>query len=271
MFIAFKKSKLLSIFLTGLILLNACNDEDVIDSGIPPELPPASSMDPDLSFFSESGNAGGRLEVVDSWLYAATNVTVYSAILKSALIVPVTAYKVALEQTPSFDTELGGWVWSYEVNVGSSGLYNVKLTAIIGEKEVVWTGEISKEGIFDAFVWFEGTSAIGGNSGEWTLYESYQSPTPWLSATWEKSEVEGTVNAIFTVEKEGDNLGSTISYTATSSGDFDRMVIINDKKADNTITVEWNSTSKTGRVKSLEHFQDDTYHCWDNQLQDIDC
>ncbi|CAN0250716.1 unnamed protein product, partial [Chrysoparadoxa australica] len=219
----------------GLILLNACYDGEEIDNGNPPELPPASSMDPDFSYFSGEEEESGRVSVVSSWLYAATNVTVYSSILSTALVVPVTAYKVALEQTPTFDEELGVWVWAYNANVGSAE-YAVKLTAEVADSEIIWTGDISKDGVFENFVWFQGTSTIGGNSGSWTLYESYMNPTPWLSAAWEKSEVEGKANATFTVEKEGDNFGSSISYSATASGDFNRNVIITDTYADNTIT-----------------------------------
>ena len=269
--IDFKRISILSLLLAGLILFNACNEDGEMDGGDPPVMPPASSMSPDFNYFDEGGDESGRVDVVNSWVYAATNVTVYSAILGSTLIVPVTAYKVALTQDVTFDADLGLWIWAYDVNVGSAGEFSVKLTAEIHGAEVLWTGSISKAGVFENFVWFEGTSAINGESGSWTLYESFANPTPWLSAEWEKSDVDGKANVTFTVEKEGNSLNSSISYTASATGDFNRSVVIVDTHADNTITVDWHSVEKNGRVKSAAHFQDDAFHCWDSQLQDVDC
>ncbi|MBV6642361.1 MAG: hypothetical protein KI791_16705 [Cyclobacteriaceae bacterium] len=269
--IDFKRISILSLLLAGLVLFNACNEDGEMDGGDPPAMPPASSMSPDFNYFDEGGDESGRVDVVNSWVYAATNVTVYSAILGSTLIVPVTAYKVALTQDVTFDADLGLWIWAYDVNVGAHGEFAVKLTAEIQGPDVIWTGSISKAGVFEDFVWFEGTSAINGESGSWTLYESFANPTPWLSAEWEKSDVDGKANVTFTVEKEGNSLNSSISYTASATGDFNRSVVIVDTHADNTITVDWHSVEKNGRVKSAAHFQDDAFHCWDSQLHDVDC
>ncbi len=267
-----KRTKIFSLLLAGLVLVTSCNEDNDIDQGTPPEMPPASSLAPDFNYFTgEGGDESGRVEVVSSWLYAATNVTVYSAILGTALIVPTTAYRVALEQTPTFDADLRAWVWAYDVNLNTAGVYGVKLTAELSEDGVTWTGYISKEGVFEDFVWFEGTSAIDGDSGSWTLYESPTNGNAWLSADWERSEVDGKANVTFTVEKTGDNLGSSLSYSAFAEGDFNREVIINNVSADNIITVKWHSSNKNGQVKSQAHFQDDAFHCWDSQLQDVDC
>ncbi|XOV95033.1 MAG: hypothetical protein ACFHWX_10050 [Bacteroidota bacterium] len=269
--IDFRRISFLPVLLAGFILLNACNDDNDIAGGDPPVMPPASSLSPDFNYFKEGGDESGRVEVVNNWVYAATNVTVYSAILGTALIVPVTAYKVALEQDATFDTDLSGWVWSYDANVGSAGVFGVRLTAEISGTDVLWTGYVSKEGVFEDFIWFEGTSVIGGDSGSWTLFEGPGGSGAWLSATWEKSDVDGKANVTFTVDKAGDSQGSSISYSASTSGEFNRNVIITDTNADNVITVDWHSTEKNGRVKSQAQFQDDAFHCWDGTLNDVDC
>lgn len=253
-------------------MVTACNEDNDIDEGNPPVMPPASSLSPDFNYFlSEGGDESGRVEIVSSWVYAATNVTVYSAILGTALAVPVTAYRVALAQDPSFDADQRAWVWTYDVDLGPAGIFGVKLIGALSDDGVAWTGMISKEGLFEDFVWFEGTSALTGDSGSWVLYEGPDKSGAWLSAMWEKSEVEGKANVTFTVEKEGDGQGSSLSYSAFAEGDFNRKVIITDTNTENVVTAEWHSTEKNGRVKSLKHFQDEEFHCWDSQLQDADC
>lgn len=266
-----KWNGLFSAVIASIILLNACNDKDDPGAGQQPVMPPASSMEPDFSYFNEENNPNGRVETVNNWLVAAANVTFYSSILGSHLVVPVTAYKVALQQEATFDTELDIWVWAYETTVGSAGTFQVRLTADVSNSGINWTGYISKEGSFEDFIWFEGTSEIGGEAGTWTLYENHTTGAEWLSAEWSKSDVEGKANVKFTVEAPGDHLGSSISYAINETEGFNRSVIIVDTNVDNTVTAHWNSETKIGRVKSPAHYQDEDFHCWDGTLQDTDC
>lgn len=78
-------------------------------------------MAPDLSAFTEEDPDDGRMSTVNHWAYAALNVGVYSALLQTTLAVPVTAFKLAVNQTPVFDTDARLWVWEYASNYPTKG------------------------------------------------------------------------------------------------------------------------------------------------------
>ena len=77
------------------------------DKGDPPVLPPAESMTIDFTNFS---SAKKSLEVLpgtkgtenSNWEFAATVAGVWKLIINTTLAVPVTAYKIALNQTPAY-------------------------------------------------------------------------------------------------------------------------------------------------------------------------
>jgi hypothetical protein len=262
----------LAFLLSFSILLVSCNKDDEVDPGTTPALPPSSSMAPNFEDFSNNEGAGGGREMaVRNWVYAATSVGVYSGILSGALVVPVTAFKLAVNQEATFDTETKLWVWAYDISVPNNGSYSVKLTADVDGSDVAWTGYISKAGGFADFVWFTGESNFAANAGTWTLYEGPDKPDAWLSSEWSKSDVDGIADVTFTVEKEGDGFGSSISYMVDANADLDRNVTIVDTNTENSIDVQWNAENGNGRIKSEAFFEDNLYHCWDTTLNDVDC
>ena len=260
--------KILAIALIPMTLLWSCSDDDGPAQDPQPNMPPESSMAPNFENFEEDG---GRLAAVNNWAYAATSVGVYSAILYSNLVVPVTAFKIGLNQDATYNTETELWIWEYDINVAGKGSYNVRLTADVDGSDVDWTGYISLAGSFEDFVWFEGKSNLKADAGSWTLYESPESPSAWLSVTWSDVEATGVATSTFNVEKEGNFFESSITYTANTNADFNRSVTIVDTNASNTIEVDWNKPTGEGRVKSEAHSEDTAYHCWDETYNDTDC
>ncbi|WP_370086123.1 hypothetical protein [Ekhidna sp.] len=260
--------KILAILLIPMTLLWSCSDDDGSAQDPQPNMPPESSMAPNFENFEDDG---GRMAAVNNWAYAATSVGVYSAILYSNLVVPVTAFRVGLNQNATYNTETELWIWEYDVNVAGKGSYNVRLTADVDGSDVDWTGYISLSGVFEDFVWFEGESNLEATAGSWTLYESPQSPSAWLTVNWTDNESTEVSTSTFTIQKAGDFFGSSISYEANANADYNRGVTIVDTNASNTIDVDWNHPSGEGRVKSEAHFQNTAYHCWDDTLNDTDC
>ncbi len=266
--------KKLAFLLSLTILIASCGKEEepIFDPGTEPVLPPASSMAPNFDAFAGNDAAGGgRQMTVRNWLYAATSVGVYTGILTGALVIPVTAYSLAMQQEPVFDRANKVWVWAYDVTSLPNKAYSIKLTAAVDGAEVNWTGYVSEVGGFADFVWFTGNSNISASSGSWTLLQGPDQPTPWLSAEWTRSDLEDAANVKFTVEKEGSSKGSSIDYSVDPSTPIDRQVTIIDLNSGNTIAVAWSSVNKQGRVLSQAFFNDSFYHCWDSSLNDVTC
>ncbi len=268
--LSLKKS--LGFLIALMVIVFSCTEnDDGQQQGPEPVMPPESSMAPDMSMFDGEGGETNRVNTIQNWTYAAFNVGIYSGILYTHLIVPVRAFKATINQEAHFNADAGLWVWEKNFEVPSRGTFSVRLTAEVNGTDVNWTGYVSKSGAFENFVWFDGTSKLNGESGNWNLYESPENPQVWLSNSWEIDREEGNGNTSFTVEKEGNHQGSSITYSIENGADYDRKVLIHDVKVSNEIDVQWNKASKFGRVKSEAKFQDEMYHCWGNQLQDTEC
>ncbi|MDN3669159.1 hypothetical protein QWY93_07455 [Echinicola jeungdonensis] len=268
----FRLKSSMSFLMALLVFVFSCSESDDGQmQGPEPVMPPETSMAPDMSMFDDEGGEENRVNTIQNWAYAAINVGVYSSILYSHLIVPVRAFKVTINQEAHFNEDAGLWVWEKSFEVPSRGTFSVRLTAEVDGTDVSWTGYVSKSGVFENFVWFDGTSKLNGESGKWNLYESPENPEAWLSNSWEIDREVGNGNTSFTVEKEGNHQGSSITYSIEKGADYDRTVLINDVSNSNLVEVQWNKESKFGRVKSEAKYGDEMYHCWDEQLQDSEC
>ena len=256
-----------------MVMFASCNNDEapMPQQSEKPALPPEASMAPDMTMFDDEGQEQARLSAVTNWAYAAVNVGVYSSILYSHLVVPVTAFKATIGTEASFDEEAGLWVWEKDFDVEGHGSYDIRLTANVQDENVNWMGYISGEGNVDNFVWFTGTSNVTGEAGYWELFESPESPSVWLSNAWEYDKETGNGSTTFNVEKEGDNLGSSITYRIDNDMEMDRSVIISNTSLDNEILVNWSKADKYGQVKSESHFESSAYFCWDANLQNISC
>lgn len=261
--------KVLSLFLSLSVIFWSCDSSDENSQDPQPVLPPDYSMAPNFDSFETEGSQ--RNQTIEHWFYSAINISVYSAILTGGLAVPVTAFKATINETPFFDRDAGLWTWESSFSANSND-FSVRLTADVVGGNVNWKGYVSSNSnAMEDFVWFEGQSSVDGNNGSWTLYESPQNPTAWISTEWSRNEDRTVANADFTIEKEGELEGSYIYYNRDDNSDFDRSVEISNNQSTDLIEVAWNSESKVGRVKSENYFGDTDFHCWDENLQDVNC
>ena len=263
----FNQFKTLS--LAVLVLFTSCDDTNEIVQTEQPTPPPSYSLSPEFNTF-EGSTAGRQASTIKNWLYAATNVTVYSSILTVSLAVPVAAFNATIAGDPIFNRDTGLWEWTSDFTV-SAEAYQITLTADVNGSDVNWKGYISKENGFTDFIWFDGTSRLDGTSGSWSLYESPNQPAVWISSDWERDFSTNSGEATFMVEKTGNGEGSFITYQVDSQSDLDRGVIINDVNQQNEIAVLWNQAESYGRVRSQTKFGDTDFHCWDADLQDTVC
>lgn len=268
--------KVFSLLLSLMVVLVSCNPDDENNQDPKPVMPPEYSMAPNFDDFQTEENQ--RNQTIENWFYSAVNVGVYSAILKGSLAIPVTAFKATISQEPFYDTEAGLWTWESSFSEFSND-FSIRLTADVIDGNVEWKGYVTSTSTSSTssyyppenFLWFEGQSTIDGNSGSWTLIESPANPNPWISTEWSRNEAQTEGEATFTIEKEGDLIGSYISYSRDENSDFNRSVDISNTQTGDMIEIDWNSELKYGRVKSENHFGDTDFHCWDEDLQDTSC
>lgn len=258
------------------------------DKGKPPVLPPYESMAIDFTDF-ESGKKSLDLlssakDVPDpdeNYTFSASVAGLWNSILAVNLVVPVTAFKLAVNNTPVWIADKT-WQWSYSVT-GVVGTFKARLVGKILATNIKWEMYIKREGTgaFDEFMWFEGTTALDGTSGQWTLNYDNTRQVPYLQIDWTKTGTSiGTVK--YTYIREQTDAGgadpfknSYIQYgltTATLNGYYTVHVyeplVIQDFV---DIFIEWSTAAGNGRVKALYKFGDNNWHCWDTDKNNITC
>ena len=247
------------------------------DKGDPPVLPPQESMVIDFSNFASLKKSADLLSDQkgtenSNWDFAATVAGVWKLIINTTLIVPITSFKLAIDQDPVY-LSTKTWQWSFNVSV-SGVTYNARLTGQIGSSDITWKMYVTKEGTggFSEFLWFEGTSKLDGTGGQWILYQSSQSPDAMLQIDWTKT---GTAIASvkYTYVKNLDSFKTSyIEYGLTSNtlNAFYNIHYYNSAKFSD-VNVEWNTTAHNGRVKSIDYLGDNIWHCWNENKINITC
>lgn len=269
--------KLLSMTLI-LILAAGLSTRCKKDKGAPPVLPPAESMTIDFSNFTSGVKSADFLLIPkgtedSNFQFAAVVAGIWKLIINTTLIVPVTSFKLAVGQTPTYlDTKT--WQWSYNVTVASVN-YKAKLTGVIRSTDVQWKMLITKDGAgaFTDFLWFEGTSKLDGTGGQWILYQSPQVPGAIVKIDWTKS---GTTMGYvrYTYTKTADSFkDSYIEYGLTSSTlayytvHYYNSTLL--KFSD--VNVEWNPAAHNGKVKCPDYLGDTKWYCWDTNKINVTC
>ncbi len=279
--------KIITILITAavLILLPAgCRK----DKGRPPVLPPSQSMEIDFSDFltgkKSAGFTGAAKDIPDpdeNFAFSAAVVGIWNTIIAVNLAVPVTAFRLAVNTNPVWIADKT-WEWKYNVT-GIAGTWKARLVGKITSDKVEWEMYISKDGTpsFAEFVWFTGTSMLDGNSGRWILNYSQAFQEPYLQIDWEKTGNQvGKVKYTYIRNQRDDRSpdpfkNSYIEYGRTSATlnayytvhIFEPLIIQNFVD----IFIEWNTTTKEGRVKALYKFGDNNWHCWDSEKFNKDC
>ncbi len=267
--------KILSLVLI-LFLSSAYFTSCKKDKGEPPTLPPAESMTIDFSNFTSAAKSLETAPEIkgtenSNWEFAATVAVFWKSLINITLAVPVTAFKEAVGETPSYvSSKL--WQWNYSLTILGS-TYNARLTGQIRSSDIQWKMYVTGEGTgaFPEFLWFEGTSKLDGTGGQWILYQNYQSPVAFLQIDWTKTGT--TVGYIkYTYIKNDSYLNSYIEYGLTSAAlnAYYTIHYFNGVKFSD-VNVEWNTNTHNGHVKSVDYLGDPNWYCWDSNKINVIC
>lgn len=257
------------------------------DKGKPPVLPPAESMEMDFSDFSAAKKSLDLFAAKDvpdpdeNFSFSATVVGVWNTILTVNLIVPVAAFKLAKNTNPVWVADKT-WEWKYSVT-GVTGTYKARLVGKIQTSNISWEMYITREGTgaFAEFMWFEGTTALDGNSGQWILNYNNLFPEPYIQIDWSKTGSSvGSIKYTYVRNLKDDRTSdpfknSYIQYglTAAALNAFYTVSIYEPLVVQDFVQVfiEWNTVAGNGRVKALHKFGDNNWHCWDTDKNNITC
>lgn len=283
-----KSIKYLIIGITFLVIpLFICCEKT--EDKTPPELPPYESMVIDFSKLNVASKSitenqlvipVGEMQAKTNWQFAAGTVGFWNTLLALTLIVPVASFYASLSQTSSY---LGNakWEWKYSLT-GLLSTYSARLTGELRTDEVKWEMYINKTGTnsFPEFKWFEGTSKLDGNEGQWILYHSYQYQEQVLQIDWTRTasrigEIKYTYVRALNDNRETDKFKDSYLIHGLQNSYYDAYYnihfydILTLQFVD--ANIEWSTTLYFGHVKAPYKFQDTNWHCWDNTGNDIVC
>lgn len=263
---------------TTLMVFSACQKDSQSPLTEPPSIPPQATMLMDFSNFADEENVStfaGSVEGLQenqskgNWAWAASNVVVWSAITKITLAVPVAAFIASFQNDPQY-TDDGRWLWTNSFNVMMFS-YTSNLYAKIRSNKIEWEMYISETNGFSNFLWYTGESDLEAQQGKWLFNQNPKVPNPFIEAIWHRDGDQITDIKYKNVVPEAAANGSYIYFALTGNETYDMSFDLYDKVQDHHILVEWNRMNRFGRVKDALHFEDEEWHCWDENRDDIDC
>ena len=219
-------------------------------------------------FLSPPAGTKSTSATYGNFLYSYLTVGAMNLITGAASLLPVLAYTHALQQTPVFKGNYT-WEWSFDFNTeGLSGTvtHTATLTGARIDNET-----FSMEMVIDDVKWFDGVVRYDHTQASWTVFE--QGTVSVLEIDWNKDFVTEEADLTYTYTKPQQNeTGSYITMAYDPAEMYDASYTISASAG--MTYIQWNTVDINGRVKSMPHFEDDAWHCWDtkaNNFADIEC
>ncbi|MFW6102053.1 MAG: hypothetical protein ACOC6O_00095 [Chloroflexota bacterium] len=205
-----------------------------------------------------------------NWNHAALNVGFWSTVVLVGLAVPVAAFQASFRNIPLQQPD-GSWIWSYSVLIRGS-VHSAELHGQFIPEGVHWNMRISKEDEYQDFLWYYGESNLPATEGFWILKQNPDEPNDLLEIDWSRDISTGTYSIRYTnIVPDGPENGGYIDVQYTDDIPYDYIWDIYNKGQDNHTYIEFSGSTGEGRVKDLNRFGDDDWHCWDSDQMNVAC
>lgn len=273
----FGKMSFILVPLISFIFFSCSNEQPNTPEEESPDIPPQSTFIMDFSEFPDTASPVflGKILSPDTlqrtnWRWAAFNVGFWNTVLTITLAVPVAAFAEAFNHEPVQQPD-GSWLWSYDVTVGGI-VHTAKLFGTSVTNGVEWRMFLTKQGFYEDFEWYTGFSNLPLTEGNWTLNIAPNDPVPFLYIAWHRNVQQNSADIKYTnIVPQAPANGSYIFYGKTNDDPHNRFYDIYGQVENRNINIEWNYENLFGRVMDPIYFGDTDWHCWDEQLFNIDC
>lgn len=231
-----------------------------------PKLPSIETFVVDFSYFQLNKVF---FESQNNWEYVSEKVADWNRLITDSLSTPIASYVEAVNiQNPVYQGD-DTWLWEYSFNNNKS-IYTAKLFGLVEDESIYWEMYISKDGEYDDFKWFTGTSLNDESNVSWTIYKNPSDAIKLYSVEYNYVS-DGVRNIRYVNLASNDKTrGNYIECGGDKNDDFDSFCNIYNKGLENLIEIQWSTINKKGRVKDEIGFQDSYWHCWDEDRDDCD-
>lgn len=253
--------------------ISAC-DKNATDPGksSPPPLPPAESMQMNLSLFDSSpGNALAKASLSkDNFFAAFWRVFIINTTVRVAAIAPTAIFIAAAHQQPELQAD-GKFHWIYSV-VTEKDTFVADLAGWVDRQasEVVWEMYVSSKSHqpqLDKFLWYEGRAKIGNKEGWWLFYNDKlpASSHEVLKIDWKTPSAKQNELQLSNVDQASSDLGDTLTYTMN---DKENYLAFFDASKNEINTIFWNAQTGAGYIQWFD-YQNGMRCYWDEKQNDI--
>lgn len=257
-----------AVMLTATLMLSVIScDKEPVDQK--PQLPPVESLMMDFSDFDEQPAVSkGSVSTYQNFTRAYLSVGIVNLSLGVVSALPVAAYAHALQHEAEYMGD-NNWEWSYNFMLNGVN-YSAILTAHrISNEE--FTVDMTIADGEQSVKWFDGVVRYDHTSADWTIYRDGSIPV--LAIAWNKDFETEAADLTYTyIEPDQAESGSYVMWEYIPGADFDSEYTVS--LAAGQTSIQWNTTSISGRIKEPAFFGDDAWHCWDskaNGFADMDC
>jgi hypothetical protein len=259
----------LAMAVSVLFVSTSCDKEPV---GNRPVLPPVESLKMDYSDFNAAiGDKKASVASYVNFNHAFASLVFWSGVSAASTALPVAAYGYALEQEAEYLGD-NSWEWSYDFEWNQVN-YTATLTATrISNEEfsvemLIGLAVMPGEGVR----WFDGVVRYDHTHASWTIYR--EGDIEKLDIEWTCDFEQDDASLQYTyVEPDMNETGSFILYEYASQELYDASFSVS--LSSGSTLIEWDTTSREGRVQDETKFGDALWHCWDsleNGLADKSC
>lgn len=274
------KTRPLALLIPALCIaiLAGCGKETSTPTQEPPSLPPAESLQFDLSFFqrqdlpAQAQGAQGTEEALAkfNWLNAVVRVAYVNLAVVQNLTPPSLAFSAAVHTWPVLEEE-NTWLWTY-VWVGPENVpFTIHLRGHLQETHVEWSLRVTAPTAvppLDDFLWFSGEASIESNSGYWVLNDFEDGASaPCARIGWDYPTLLNRTLAFENIEVGNPDIGDKLAYRVDG-------VMISVKFHDASTGVDsdvtWNAQTGAGSLQVPDYNQGQRA-CWDERQEDVLC
>ncbi len=265
--------KIILLLMLSLVIIS-CEESNLNDDDgqTAPELPPVSSFVIDFSDFPTTTKSA----IVDdttrknNFQTASLQVGWWNTLITIGMAVPVLSFLESFKHEVVRE-DINWWTWTYDFTA-----QKVKHTAVLHGKvnvdSVTWEMYITKENVYENFMWYWGRGDILGTGGYWILQEKPEKRVDILKIDWERNPIDSTGNIRYmNIEKGGNENGGYILYGVSLEQSYNAYYHIYNKGQDNLSQIEWDTETLIGRIINKKAFIDEEWHCWDEDQYNTQC
>lgn len=228
-----------------------------------PVVPPLESASFDFSFFEqthkENTNFSFVSEKVLEWKsFLEDTIKIHSAILSNA---KQNDFEFQKEKT---------WMNSFSFNTDGNYNYSTKFFGIIDVDTVYYKSFLSYDTISD-LLYIDGSAYQDNKIGQWffnkpIIEENEYKALKIFSIDWDFSHN----NHIKFINNEAGSYNlNYLFYIDSVDNNYNAYLDIYNKGQENHSFIQWNKIDNKGRVKDKLRFNNDEWHYWDANFQDV--